>query len=114
MDDLMHYFSTHPLAIMALVFAVLLVAYFLFKQLIKMALLLVIVLLALGGYFHFKYPGHTWEHMKDTLQKARTGAGGMVEKGKEAYQAAAKLFKEAKELPGYMKKALDNDMEDEK
>ncbi len=114
MADLTHYLSTHPLATMALGFIVLLLGYFLFKQLIKMAILSIIVLLALGGYFYFKYPGHTWEHMKDTLQKARTGARGIVEKGKEAYTAGGKLLKQGKELPGYMKKALDNDMVDEK
>jgi hypothetical protein len=114
MDDLMHYLSTHPLAIMAVIFAALLLLYFLFKQLIKMALLMVIVLLGLGGYFYYKYPGHAWEHMKGTLQKAGTGAVGTVEKGKEVYKEGKKLLKEGKELSGNIKKSLEKSKEDEK
>ncbi len=113
MNDVVQFLSTHPLAVMALVFVVLLIVYFLFKQLVKMALLMIIVLLGLGGYFYFKYPGHTWEHMKGTLQKAKTGAVGTVQKGKEAYQEGKKLFKEGKELTQDLKKAIKKEKKEE-
>lgn len=111
MDAILHYFSTHPLAIMALVFIILLFVYFIFKQLIKIALLFVIIILALAGYFYFTSPGHVWENLKATLQKTEKKAGDVVEKGKEAYKAGHNLYEKGKALPGDVKKLLDKNEE---
>lgn len=111
MDTISQYFSTHSLAIMAAVLAVLLIIYFLFTQLVKMVLVIILLLAALSGYFYFKYPGHVWENMKLTLQKAWTQTGKVVDTGKDAYKEGKKLYKEGKEIPGQLKKALDKDQE---
>ena len=107
MDTVQHYFAAHNLAVMALVFVGLLLVYFLFKQLVKMAIVLIVILMALVGYFSFKYPGNVWENMKSTLLKAKTEAGGAVEKGKEAYTAGKDLYKKGKAVPVEIKKLLD-------
>ncbi|MBI4632810.1 MAG: hypothetical protein HY742_02820 [Deltaproteobacteria bacterium] len=111
MDSIQQYFSIHPLAIMVLVFVGLLLVYFIFKQLIKMAIVLIVLLLALAGYFYFKSPGNVWENMKGTLQKAKTEAGGVVEKGKAAYTAGKNLYEKGKTVPGDIKKFLDKNGE---
>jgi hypothetical protein len=111
MDDILQYLAAHPLAIMALLFAVFLFVYFLFKQFIKMVLGVVIILLALGGYFYFKDPDHVWQNMKATLQKAWTQTGKAVETGKGAYQEGKTLYEKGKKLPGDIKKALDKSRE---
>ena len=107
MEDIVRNILAHPLALMGLLFAVILFVYFLFKQFIKMVLGVVIILLALGGYFYFKDPAHVWENMKATLQKTWTQTGKVVKTGKEAYQEGKGLYEKGKKLPGDIKKALD-------
>lgn len=111
MDDILSYLAAHPLVIMALLFAVFLFVYFLFKQFIRMVLGVLIILLALAGYFYFqdphKDPRKAWENMKATLQKAWTKTGKVVETGKEAYQEGKNLYEKGKELPSGIKKALE-------
>ncbi|MDI6776130.1 MAG: hypothetical protein QMD03_02645 [Syntrophales bacterium] len=99
MDKLAHYLSTHTLAVMAVTFLVFFIAYFLFKKLIKLALLFLLVLLAIGGYFYFKYPEKkVFENMSQIVQKARSQTGTMVEKGKNAYQKGKDIYEKGKKL----------------
>jgi len=99
MDKLAHYFSTHPLAVIAVTFFVFLIIYFLFKKLVKLALLFFLILLAIGGYFYFKYPEKkVFENMSQAVQKARSQTGKVVEKGKNAYQKGKGIYEKGKKL----------------
>lgn len=86
MEGIVRAVTEHPLAAMAVCFAVLLIVYFLFKRLIKLALILIIVAVAIGGYLYFQYPESRPANLKDAVEKVRTGAGKAVDQGKEAYE----------------------------
>ena len=96
---ILHYLSTHTLAVMAVTFLVFFIAYFLFKKLIKLALLFLLVLLAVGGYFYFKDPHKkVFENMSQTVQKTRNETGKVVEKGKQTYQKGKDIYEKGKKL----------------
>lgn len=96
---ILHYLSTHTLAVMAVTFLAFFIAYFLFKKLIKLALLFFLVLLAVGGYFYFKYPHKkAFENMSQTVQKTRSETVKVVEKGKQAYQKSKDIYEKGKKL----------------
>ena len=87
MPDIFRTLSEHPLAAMTICFVLLLVLYFIGKKLIKLALILLIIAIAIAGYYYFQYPEErpadvkeTLEKGKDTIEKGRD----MVEKGESA------------------------------
>ena len=98
MDNLMQNLSAHPMIIIAVIFVGLLIVYFLFKQLLKLALLFLLILLAVGGYFYFKDPRKMPQNMMKTLEKAKTETGKAVEKGKEAYSKGKAIAEKGKKL----------------
>ena len=98
MDNLLQNLSAHPMIILAVIFVGLLIVYFLFKQLIKLALLFLLILLALAGYFYFKDPEKMPQNMMETLEKARTETGKAVEKGKEAYSKGKAIAEKGRQL----------------
>ena len=97
MEGIVRTASEHPLVAMAVCFAVLVIVYFLFKSLIKLALILIIVALAVGGYFYFQHPEYRPANFKDAVEKVRTGAGKAVDQGKEAYEKGRELVDKGKE-----------------
>jgi outer membrane lipopolysaccharide assembly protein LptE/RlpB len=84
--------------IIAVIFVGLLIVYFLFKQLLKLALLFLLILLAVGGYFYFKDPRKMPQNMMKTLEKAKTETGKALEKGKEAYSKGKAIAEKGKKL----------------
>ena len=98
MDNLIQNLSAHPMIIIAVIFVGLLIVYFLFKQLLKLALLFLLILLAVGGYFYFKDPRKMPQNMMETLEKAKTETGKAVEKGKEAYSKGKAIAEKGKKL----------------
>jgi hypothetical protein len=97
MEGVVRAVTEHPLAAMAVCFAVLLIVYFLFKRLIKLALILIIFAVAIGGYLYFQYPESRPANLKDAVEKARTGVGKAVDQGKEAYEKGKELLDKGKE-----------------
>jgi hypothetical protein len=83
MHDIARALSEHPLAAMTVCFVLLLVLYFICKKLIKLALVVLIVALAVAGYCYFQYPDQRPADVTEALEKAREGTGRTVEKGKE-------------------------------
>ncbi len=106
MKDIMAYFSSHPLAIMASAFAALLICYFLFKKIIKLALFLILVALALGGYYYFKDPAKAPENIGSSLREARAKSGKLLEKSKQAYDKGKDMFEKGKEMSENISKLL--------
>jgi len=97
-DNLVQNLSAHPMIIIAVIFVGLLIVYFLFKQLLKLALLFLLILLAVGGYFYFKDPRKMPQNMMKTLEKAKTETGKALEKGKEAYSKGKAIAEKGKKL----------------
>ena len=89
--------SEHPLTAMAVSFAVLLIVYFLFKSMIKLALIFIIIIVAVGGYIYFQHPELRPANFKDAVEKVWTGAGKAVDKGKEVYGKRKELLDKGKE-----------------
>ena len=98
MDNIMQNLSAHPMIIIAVIFVGLLIVYFLFKQLLKLALLFFMILLAIGGYFYFKDPEKMPQNMMETLEKARTETAKAVEKSKEVYLKGKAITEKGKKL----------------
>jgi hypothetical protein len=86
MPDIFRTLSEHPLAAMTICFVFLLVLYFIGKKLIKLALILLIIAIAIGGYYYFQHPEERPADVKETLEKARAGTGRALEKGKDAVE----------------------------
>jgi len=97
MEGIVRAVTEHPLVVMAVCFAVLMIVYFLFKSLIKLALILIIVAVAIGGYFYFQHPESRPANFKEAVEKARTGAGKAMDQGKEAYEKGKELVDKGKE-----------------
>ena len=107
MNSIINFLSSHQLAVIAISFIVLLVIYFIFKQLIKMALFFVLIALAIGGYYYFKDPKTAPGNIRETIHGVRTKTGKAVETGenvykksKDVYQKSREVAKEAKEFFG--------------
>jgi hypothetical protein len=97
MPDIFRTLSEHPLAAMTICFVFLLVLYFIGKKLIKLALILLIIAIAIGGYYYFQYPEQRPADVKETLEKARAGTGRAVEKGKEVVEKGRDLLEKGNE-----------------
>lgn len=97
MQEILRILSEHPVAAMASCFVILMALYFLFKSLIKLALVILIVAVAIGGYFYFQHPEDRPANLKEAVEKARTETGRVVEKGKEAYGKGQELLGRGKE-----------------
>lgn len=97
MQEILRILSEHPVAAMASCFVILMALYFLFKSLIKLALVILILVLAIGGYFYFQHPWDRPANLKEAVQKARTETGRVLEKGKEAYGKGKELLGKGKE-----------------
>ena len=98
MEGIVSAVTEHPLAAMAVCFAVLLIVYFLFKRLIKLALILIIVAVAIGGYLYFQHPESRPANLKDAVEKARIGVGKAVDQGKELLDKGKEAYEKGKEF----------------
>lgn len=96
MEGIIGAVTKHPLAAMAVCFAVLFIVYFLFKSLIKLALILILVAVAIGGYLYFQHPEYRPANFKDAVSKVRAGAGRAVDQGKKAYENGKELVDKGK------------------
>ena len=97
MEQVFHYLST-PVGILVAIFGALLILYFMLKKLVKLALLVVLVLFGLAGYYYFQDPATMPQKMKQTLQGAKTKTEHAVEKGKGAYRTGREIYGKGKEL----------------
>ncbi len=96
MQEVVRSLSEHPLVAIAVGFAVLLILYFLFKSLIKLALIAIIIAVAIGGYYYFSRPGGKPADFKDAVERARSDAGRAMETGKEAVEKSREMVDKGK------------------
>ena len=118
MDEIVRSVTEHPLVAMAVGFSALLLVYFLFKSLIKLALILILVAVVIGGYYYFRYPESRPADLKEAVEKVRTGAGKAADQGKDAYDKSRELVEKGKaavekgkETAGDLGKVLSGDRE---
>lgn len=96
MEGIVRSVTEHPLVAMAVCFSALLLVYFLFKSLIKLALILILVAVVIGGYFYFQHPESRPANLKDAVEKVRVGAGKAGDQGKSAYEKSKELVEKGK------------------
>ena len=97
MEEIVRSVTEHPLVAMAVCFSALLLVYFLFKSLIKLALMLILVAVVIGGYYYFRYPESRPADLKEAVEQARVGAGKAVDQGKSAYEKSRELIEKGKD-----------------
>jgi hypothetical protein len=97
-DYIMQNLSGHPMMVIIVIFVGLLIVYFLFKQLLKLALLFFLILLAIGGYLYSKDPEKMPQNMMEALEKAKTQTVKAVDKGKEVYVKGKAIAEKGKKL----------------
>jgi len=96
LEEIVRSVTEHPLVAMAVCFSALLLVYFMFKSLIKLALILLLVAVVIGGYFYFKYPESRPANLKDAVEQVRVGAGKAVDQGKSAYEKSKELVEKGR------------------
>jgi hypothetical protein len=107
MEGVVRTVCENPLVAVVACFAALLIVYLLFKSLIKLALILLIVALAIGGYIYFKHPESRPANFKNAVEKALTGAGRAVDRGKETYEKGKEVYQKGRELVDKGKDVID-------
>jgi hypothetical protein len=107
MDAITGYLSAHPAVLVIIViFLIMLILHFIFKSLIKMALIMLFVLLAASGYYYFKDPDNMPEKIVKSINLMKAGINEIVDKSKNFSKDSKRLFKESKEMPGEVGKLL--------
>jgi hypothetical protein len=98
MENIADYISTHQFTVGVCVFVAILIIYFLFKKLIKLALLFILGLLVFTGYVYFKDPQKMPKNIGETMQKAKEETGSVVEKGRGVYDSLKGIYKKGEKL----------------
>ena len=114
MDSFWTYFHTHQVAVIAVVAIALVTLYFLFKSLIKLAMIFLVILFIVGTYFYVTAPKKSPEDITRALQKAKDQTEMVVEKGKSAYQKGKDLVEKGKQISEDIGKVLNKDKESPK
>jgi len=66
-------------------------------KLVKLALILLVIAVAIGGYYYFQYPEERPANFWEAIEKARSGTAQAVEKGKEALETGREVVGKGKE-----------------
>ena len=107
MDAITGYISAHPaVLVMIVIFIIILILHFIFKNLIKLALIMLFILLAATGYYYFKDPDKMPEKIEKSINMMKSGINEIVDTSKSFSKDTKKLFKESKEMPGEVGKLL--------
>ena len=98
MKEFLAYIAHHPWAIIMTAFAALFLCYFMIKQIVKLGLLLLLIALAIAGYYYFKAPPQAPQNFRQTIQEARDKSAKLLETGKRTYRKGKELYEKGKEL----------------
>ncbi|NPU85798.1 MAG: hypothetical protein HPY65_15080 [Syntrophaceae bacterium] len=105
MEGISHYLSTHPIALMALILVCLILLYFLFKQLLKVALVVVLVLLVMAGYFYLQGT----KDLHGLIQKTKLQAAEAFDTSKKVYEKGKDVYRKGKEVTEGVGRAFNSD-----
>ena len=107
MDTITGYISAHPAILKFLIiFALIIILYFIFKQFLKLSLFLLLVLLVIAGYYYFQDPHKMPEKIKKSIDTITSGTAEMLKNGKGFYKDSKELINKSTELPGDVDKLL--------
>jgi hypothetical protein len=101
MDAITGFLTANPTAFkVMIIFVLIIVAYFIFKQFLKLSLVLLLIVLAGAGYHYFNNP----QNMSEDVQKSISTVKSGVEKGKSFYKDSKELIDKTKKVPGDINK----------
>jgi hypothetical protein len=107
MDAITDYISAHPAVLVIIVISIIiLILHFIFKNLIRLALIMLFILLAASGYYYFKDPEKMPEKIEKSISMMKSGINEIVDKATNFRNDTKKLFKESKDMPGEVGKLL--------
>ncbi|MGZ6250383.1 MAG: hypothetical protein ACXWMC_12265 [Syntrophales bacterium] len=105
MDSIIDYFTAHQFTAGVCIFVAIAIIYFLFKKLIKVALLLILIIIMLTGYAYFKESDRMPKSIHEALHKAKEETRTVVEKGRGVYETVMSIFDKRREpVTNYMDK----------
>ncbi|MGZ3578739.1 MAG: hypothetical protein ACXU98_06945 [Syntrophales bacterium] len=105
MDSIIDYFTAHQFTAGVCIFVAIAIIYFLFKKLIKVALLLILIIIMLTGYAYFKESNRMPKSMHEALHEAKEETRTVVEKGRGVYETVMSIFDKRREpVTNYMDK----------
>ena len=107
MDAITGYLSTHPIVfVIGIIFIIVLILHFIFKNLIKLALVILFILLAVSGFYYFKDPDKMPEKIEKSINMMKSGINEIVDKSKNFCKDSKEIFKKSKEIPGDINQLL--------
>ena len=112
MNSIIDYFTAHQFTAGVCIFVAILIIYFLFKRLIKLALLLILAIIILTGYAYFKESSRMPRGIQEALHKVKEETRMVVEKGRGVYDGVMSIFeKRRKPVTDYIDKIMEEDKE---
>lgn len=105
MDTIAEYISSHPAVLTIIViFVVIIILHFIFKQFIKLALVILLIVMAVVGFYYIQDP----DKIKKTIDTIGAGVDEAKEKGKSFFKDSKNLIDKAKDVPGDVNRLLKN------
>jgi len=115
MDAITGYLSTHPIVfVIGVIFIIILILHFIFKNLIKLVLIIFFVLLVAFGHDYFKDPATIAKKIKESVEMGKSVISDVAEKSKSIYKDSKELYKKGKEAPRDINKLLKETNKEEK
>jgi len=111
MEKIISIVSEYHLLSIAIGFILLLTVYFFLKSLMKIILFILIIAIAIGGYFYCQRPGTSPASIEEAFKRAKTGSEKVVEKGQDAWGKGKRLVKEGREAYEKGKETIKNSKE---
>jgi hypothetical protein len=112
MNSFIDYVTAHQFTAGVCIFVAILIIYFLFKKLIKLALFLILIIIVVTGYAYFKESDSMPKSIHGALQKAKEETRMVVEKGRGVYDSVMAIFEERrKPVTDYIDKITEQDKE---
>jgi hypothetical protein len=98
MDNFLAYLASHHTALIMTLSAAVLIAYFIFNRLIKLALFCFLISLAIAGYYYLKEPGRTGKNVEELWQTTKAKTEKVVETGKKTYEKGKDVYEKGKKF----------------
>lgn len=112
MDAITNYFSAHPSLFTILIVLIgIALLYFVLKQLIKLALVFLFIILLVSGIYFFKDPASMPDKIQHCVALMKNGTEEISEKARNFFSDTKELFGKAKKVPGDINRLLDDSNE---
>jgi uncharacterized membrane protein len=109
METIWSFIHSHQFAVIAVITVALIIIYFLFKNLVKLALLFLLILILTGSYFYFTAPQKSPADLTKAIKKTQEQAGQVINTGKIAYDKGKELIGKGVEITEGVSKVIGKD-----